>query len=232
MELRQLFRALRHWWWLASLPILVVGLLLGLTYQPPTPVYQIVMRFTTGSLPAATLSPDYDRYYAWLTSEYIANGLADLAMTGEFAEAVAHRLAEEGITAEPGAIQGAVVTDNAQSVLVVYLTWPHEAEMIAIANAIVEELTVNGPGYYPQMTGVGVVAQPVDPPAPIALQPSLRARLLGPGVRLLLAAAVGVGLMLLAHYLDPWVREPSEVEAMDVPVVGFVPRERRGRRLR
>jgi capsular polysaccharide biosynthesis protein len=228
MELRQLLRAFRHWWWLASLPILIVGLYLGLTYQPPATVYQIVMRFTTGSLPADTLSSDYDRYYAWLTSEYIANGLADLAVTGEFAEAISSRLGAEGITADPGAIQGAIVTDNAQSVLVVYLTWPREAEMIAIANAIAEELTVNGPSYYPQMTGVGVVAQPVDPPAPVALQPSLRTSLLGPGVRLLLAAAFGLGLMLLAHYLDPWVREPSEVEELDVPVVGFVPRKRRG----
>jgi capsular polysaccharide biosynthesis protein len=230
MELRQLMKALRYWWWLGAIPIAVVGLYLGLTYRAPATAYRIEMRFTTGSLPAETLSPDYDRYYAWLTSEYIANGLADLAVTGEFAQAVADRLAEEGITAAAGALQAAIVTDNAQSILVVYITWPSPAEAIAIAEAITEELVVNGPSYYPQMAGVGVVAYPVDPPSPIPLQPSLRARLLGPGVRLLLATAVGFGLVLLAHYIDPWVHEPSEVEALDVPVVGLVPRRRRWQR--
>ena len=36
----------------------------------------VAMRFAAGTEPAG-LSEDYDRYYPWATSEYIANGLAD-----------------------------------------------------------------------------------------------------------------------------------------------------------
>lgn len=231
MELREILRAGRRWWWLAALPVLVVGAYLAVTYRPPPVLYQVVMRFTAGSRPADTLSSDYDRYYAWLSSEYIANGLADVAVTGSFAEAVTERLATRGISVVPGTIQGAIVTDNAQSVLVVYLTWPNPAEAIAIAEGITAELTENGSAYYPQLAELGVVAHRVDAPNPQPLPTSLRARLLEPALRLLLAAAVGAGLVLLAHYIDPWVHDTTDVIALDVPIMAVIPRRRQRTRL-
>lgn len=122
MELWTFLRILWRRWWLVAAPVLGVLAHLAVTYRPPPTTYQVVMRFAAGTVPAG-LSVDYDRYYSWLTSEYIANGLADIARTRAFAEAVAARLKEQGISADPAAIQGAIVTDNAQSILVVYLTW-------------------------------------------------------------------------------------------------------------
>ncbi len=223
MELRQMVKVLLRWWWLVLLPVVVVGAYVGLTYQPSTISYQVVMRYAAGSEPAG-LSVDYDRYYPWLTSEYIANGLADVAETRAFAEAVVARLADEGVMLEASAVQDAIVTDNAQSVLVIYLTWPDAAQIVPIAEAITAELTQNGAVYYPQLADVGPVVRPLDSPEPRAMPPSLRAQLLGPGLRLMLAGAVGLGLAFLAHYLDPTVRARAEVEAQGVVVRGVIPR--------
>lgn len=226
MELKQLMKILLRWWWLAAIPVLVVASYVGLTFQRPAAVHQVVMRFTAGSDPAETLSPDYDRYYAWLASEYIANALADVAVTGTFAEAVSARLAVQGLEVAPGAIQGAVASDNAQSVLVIYLTWSDGATISAIAEAISAELTENGVAYFPQLAATGAVARRVDALNPVSLPPSLRAQLLGPGLRLVLAAAVGVGLIALAHYFDPLLRDRDELSRLHIPVIASIPKQR------
>lgn len=218
-----MIKVLVRWWWLVLLPVIVVGAYVGLTYRRPATTYQVVMRYAAGTEPAG-LSVDYDRYYPWLTSEYVANGLADVAQTRAFAEAVGARLAEAGVTVSSTAVQGALITDNAQSILVIYLNWPDAAQIVPLAEAVTAELTENGAAYYPQLEGVGPALRPLDPPEAQALPPSLRAQLLGPGLRLMLAGAVGLGLAFLAHYLDPTVRERAEVEAQGVVVRGAIPR--------
>ncbi|MGC9522190.1 MAG: hypothetical protein ACP5HG_09985, partial [Anaerolineae bacterium] len=151
MELRDITKILIRWWWLGMIPVLVVIIVLAISYQPPVMPYQVVLRFTAGGEPADRLSPDYDRYYAWLASEYVANGLADLAVTSRFAADVAERLSRDGLEVAPQAIQASIRTDNAQSVMVLYVTWPTAAEAVAIAQAVGDELLEKSPNYYPQM---------------------------------------------------------------------------------
>jgi hypothetical protein len=230
MDLKQLLKITKRWAWLGALPVIVVALVLAVTYQAPSGAYQVILRFTTGSEPAAELSPNYDRYYAWLASEYVANGLAMFARTGHFARGAADRLAATGIHVAPEAIQGALVTDNVQSVLVLYLTWPDPDQAIAVAEAISAELLETAPRYYPQMQGVGPVAQQADTARANPMAPGLRAQLLGPALRLALAAALGAGLMLAAHFVDPWIREPADIDVGNIELLGVIPRVSPSRR--
>ncbi|MDW8068412.1 MAG: hypothetical protein RML46_05835 [Anaerolineae bacterium] len=232
MELRRFLKVLWRRWWLVTAPVLVVLAHLLLTYRSPPTFYQVVMRFAAGTAPAG-LSADYDRYYSWLTSEYIANGLADIARTRAFAEAVAARLAAGGFSADPTAIQGAIVTDNAQSITVVYLTWPDPSQAVKIAQAVAAELTENGAAYFPQIPWpqeAGPAARLLDEPVPVPLPPSLRHQLLGPSIRLALALGAGIGLALFGHYLDPTVREEAELEALGLRVLARIPRDRKFRK--
>jgi len=226
VEIRQLLKILLRWWWLALIPVVIVGGYTVLTYRRPGTSYQAVMRFAAGSEPAATLSPDYDRYYAWLSSEYIANALADIALTGTFAENVAVRLADLGLAIDPRAIQGAIASDNVQSVFVIYLTWPDPEQLPHVAGAVSAELTENGVAYFPQLRATGSVARRVDTPTAVAQPPSLRAQLLGPGLRIALALAAGIGLVALAHYCDPMVRERAELEGLGIQVLSSIPKQR------
>ena len=225
MELRSYYKILIRRWWLVVVPMVVVILYVAATYTPPGPVYQVVMRFAAGSKPAG-LSEDYDRYYPWLTSEYIANGLSDVAETGAFAQAVASRLAEADYKVAPGAIQPAIVTDNAQSILVVYITWPDGEQIVAVAEAITAELTGNGATYFPQLEGVEPSVRLLDMPTPVSLHPGLRTQLMGPAVKIGLALTAGIALALLWHYLDPTVHEAAELEDLGVSVLAEIPRRR------
>lgn len=224
MEFKLLLKILWRWWWLGALPVLVVAAYVGLTYRMPPTTYQIVLRYTAGTQPAAELSADYDRHYAWLTSEYIARALSNIVHTDAFAQGVARRLAERGAAIPPQAIQGAIISDYAESILVIYLIWPDAAQSVTVAEALSDEITQNGASYFPQMAGLGPVARRVDDPEPGALPPSLRAQLLGPALRLALAAGVGLALMAAAHYADPRIHERAEIEALGVPVIAAIPR--------
>jgi capsular polysaccharide biosynthesis protein len=224
MELRTYAKILLRRWWLVVAPVLVVVVYIVATYAPPVTNYQVVMRFSTGTEPAG-LSVDYDRYYPWLTSEYIANGLADVAETGVFAEAVAARLREVGQDVASGAVQGAIVTDYAQSILVVYLTWPDPQQIVALAEAVTQELTQNSGAYFPQLEDLEPAVRRLDEPAAAPLLPSLRAQLMGPAVKVGLALFVGSGLAFLWHYLDPTVREPEELEELGWDVLASIPRK-------
>ncbi|RLC61302.1 MAG: hypothetical protein DRI80_09065 [Chloroflexota bacterium] len=148
-----------------------------------------------------------------------------MAETGVFAQAVASRLAEAGLEVAPAAIQGAIVTDNAQSILVVYLTWPDETQIVAVADAITAELTGNGAAYFPQLEGVEPAVRPLDIPTPVPLPPGLRTQLMGPAIKIGLALAVGVALALLWHYLDPTVREAAELEELGLDILAEIPRK-------
>ena len=220
MELGTYWKVLLRRWWLVAVPVLVVAAYAAATYAPPGTAYQMVMRFAAGTKPAG-LSEDYDRYYPWLASEYIANGLADVAETGIFAQAVATRLGEPDLAAS---IQPAIVTDNAQSILVVYLTWPDAEQIVAVAEAITAELTENGAAYFPQLEGVEPAVRLLDAPAPVPLAPGLRSQLMGPAIKIGLAFVVGVSLALLYHYLDPTVRETVELESLGLDVLAEIPR--------
>lgn len=224
MELRTYWRILVRRWWLVLTPLAVVVILLAATYTPPPMSYQVVMRFSAGTRPAG-LSIDYDRYYPWLTSEYIANGLADVAETGIFARAVSARLGEAGEQVAAGVVQNAIVTDNSQSILVVYLTWPDPGQLVAVAEAVADELTDNSGAYYPQLSNLQPAVVLLDDPAPAELPPGLRAQLTGPAIRISLALFVGAGLAFLCHYLDPTVREAEELADLGWEVLTRIPRE-------
>ena len=222
MELRIYWKILFRRWWLVVAPVAVVLAYVVATYASPGPVYQVVMRFAAGTEPAG-LSQEYDRYYPWLTSEYIANGLADVAVTESFARAVAAQLAESGHNIPHDAIQRGIVTDNAQSILVVYVIWADVEQIVAIAEAITAELTENGAAYFPQLESVEPAVRRLDTPTPVPLPPGLRAQLMGPAIKVGLAAVTGVALALLWHYLDPTVREAAELESLGIVVLAEIP---------
>lgn len=230
MDLGQVMRIIRRWGWLVLLPVIIVGLWTAAQYRRPPTVYRVAVRLAVGSEPAAALSPDYDRYYAWLASEYIANALADLARTGEFAGRVSLRLERLGYAIPASALQAAIVTDNLQSMAFIEIVWPDVLQIVAIADAVSDELTQNAALYFPQMRDVGTVARRVDDPVPVALAPGLRAQLTGPALRLALAGGLGLGLMFLAHYIDPMVRDVSDLDALGVRSLAAIPRYRSGRR--
>jgi capsular polysaccharide biosynthesis protein len=223
LDLITYLRVARRWWWLILLPALAAAAYGLATYRAPGVAYGASVRYLVGQPAGLGATTGYDpNYYRWLTSEYISSALKDWVRTGDFAEAVSARLAEAGLQIPAGAIQGALGSDNVRSVLVVFVTWGDAAQAPAILNAASGALAENA-AVFPQLGGLAAEVVPLDVPSPGPIAPSLRSRLDLP-LKVILGLALGVGLALAAHYVDPFVREKRELEELGLNVLAEIPR--------
>lgn len=224
MELRAFWSIFRRRWLLALIPPIIVALFSIVTYQPPPPPgFNVGVNFIVGQnpTPGADLA-DEDRYYNWLGSEYIVNGLSDWVTSGNFKTAVSQQLAQEGIEVAPGSFS--VGAENVRSKLL--LTIQHgEAETLAhIINSAIMVLSEQNAEALPQLGGETAVLVLLDEPVVTPLPRSLSS-LLNIPLQIAIGIAAGLGLALLVEYLDPTIRSREEAEAMGFAVLGEIPKE-------
>jgi capsular polysaccharide biosynthesis protein len=220
MELRMMLTILFRRWWLVIVPPILVGIITLFTYRAPATTYATTLRFAVGYSPEPAVTSLYDRKYpAWLTSEYIAGGLSDWAKTGDFAQAVA---ASTGKSITAAEVAGSITSDHLRSIVVLYLNGDDPDKLTAIGEAAIKVLQTRNNIVFPQ-NGEGATVTALDPVSIGVAPPSLRARLDIP-IRLALGLALGIALAFIAHYLDPRIRDRSEVEALGLNIVGEIPK--------
>ncbi len=224
MELRQYWRILRRRWWIIvglTLVALVASIIL---HSRPTPMYQATMRFTIG------VAPESDRervsmdplYSAYLASEYIADDFTEILKSESFAGDVSERLAGQGVVVAPGAIQGFTVAEKQHRILTMQITWPDKEQLEAIASAARQALEEENAKYFRQLGSEGAQVFVIDSPSVVSLGVSLKDRLEIP-IRVLLGLLAGLGLAFLVEYVDDTIRDPEEVEALGMSVLGQIP---------
>ncbi|RMG95910.1 MAG: hypothetical protein D6706_11215 [Chloroflexi bacterium] len=223
MELRQYWRIVRRRWLIMLIPAAIVLGLGVATYQSPPPVYNAGVRFIVGQSPTpAASAEDEERYYNWLTSEYIVNGLTDWVRSGAFATAVSQRLAAQGVDVPPGAIQGGLAADNTRSMMTLSLTFGDAELLPVIMDAAIAVLMEENAHALPQLGGETAEITLLDQPIVNQVAPGIRSQLDLP-LRVAVAFGVGIGLALLVEYLDPTIRSREEIEAMGLPLLGEIP---------
>jgi len=225
MELRQLWKIIRRRWVLALIPAVVVLALGVATWRPAPPAYNAGVRFVVGQPPGAAAAEfDEQRYYNWLTSEYIVNGLTDWVRGGKFSEMVSKRLATPGIDIPAGAIQGGLAVDNARSMLTISLTAGDATQLEQMLGGVIAVLTEDNAGALPQLGGENALLTQLDEPVVNPISAGIRSQLDLP-LRVALALAAGLGLALLAHYIDPTVRDREEVARAGLAILAEIPKE-------
>ena len=218
--------------WVVAVLLVVVGAVSAATYESPPTIFQATMRFTVGIVPEKrpTTEYSYDYYYTWITSEYMADDLAEIVEGGAFAEAVQAQMAVAGDPA-PANPRGSISGSAEHRILTVTVARSGEkaAEEVArISNAVAAVLQERAGGFFGQV-GHNPAATDVtlnDPPAVVPLPPGLTARLDLP-LRLGLALLAGVALTFLLDYLDTSVRDRADLEGMDLSILGEIPAARR-----
>jgi capsular polysaccharide biosynthesis protein len=224
MELREYWRIIRRRLYVVIAPFLLV-LAISLLFRPaPASAFQASMRFVVGLEPEAKSGEyyAYDKYYTWLTAEYLIDDAAELVRSSSFATAVSHELDGLGITVPPGAIQGSTQSGQLHRILTVSIVWGDPDQLGAIANAVVGVLPAEIARHFAQVGTTGVSASLIDPPAMGPLGASLRDKLDLP-LRLALALFAGLGLAFVLHYLDNTVHQRQEVEQAGMPVLAEIP---------
>lgn len=225
MELRRYWKVLRRRWLLVAVPAAIVLIFGLLTYQRPPPAYNAGVQFIVSQPPSpGSVSADEQRYYAWLTSEYVVNGLTDWVKGGLFAEAVSEQLAEQGWEISSGAIQGGVAADNARSMLTLSMTYGESESLAAMIEAAVAVLTEQNASALPQLGGETAVLVQLGRPVVNQIPVGIRNQLDLP-LRFLLALVAGLALAFLAEYLDPTFRDGNDLAQLGLAVLGEIPKK-------
>ncbi len=222
MELRQYVRiVLRRWWIVVLLPVLVVAASFVLR-SPATHGAIASLRLTVGIVPENGDGKfyTYDRYYSWLTAEYLADDLSEVIKSRAFADDVSKRT---GGSVAPGQIQGATNPQKQHRLLTVTVNAATEQQAMEIANAIADTLRENGGKYFAQLSAQNAALAVIDPPALVPVGPSTREKLDLP-LRALLALAAALGIAFLLDYLDDSVRATDDIEGMGMVVLGEIPK--------
>jgi len=224
MELLAFWKIFRRRWLLVLIPPLVVALFSVVTYQPPpAPGFNVGVNFIVAQSPSPGADlVDEDRYYNWLGSEYIVNGLADWAVSGNFKTAVSSQLAQENIDAAPGSFS--VIASNVRSKLQISIQHGNAETLAHIIDAAITVLSEQNADALPQLGGETAVLVLLDEPIVTPLPRSLSS-LLDIPLRVAIGIAAGLGLALLVEYLDPTIRNRQEAEEMGFAVLGEIPKD-------
>ena len=227
MELRQYWQIIyRRWWIIISLLLVVVliSMTTGIARPARAPTYVASMRFMMGLEPEAKTGDyySYDKYYTWLTAEYLVDDVSELVRSGAFAQAVSQQLGDAGITVPAGAIHGSTQAGTLHRILTVNIVWSDPEQLANIANAVVAVLPDEIGKHFAQVGTGGVHASLIDPPSIGGVGASLREKMDIP-IRLLLAIVAGIALAFILDYVDDSVRNRDELEDEGVTVLAEIP---------
>lgn len=228
MELKYYWHILWKRAWIPALLVAMVAAVSLLTRQSLPPSYSTTMRFTVGVKPQEIPNQyNYDSYYAWLASEYLADDMTAIVSSQAFANDVNRRLAETGSSLQipPGVIGGVTIAEKQHRILRLNLGWGNPTELARMAAAVVTVMEEDSPQYITQLGTPGALIKIIDMPTPPAANPPSLTQKLELPVRLLLALAAGLVLAFLLDYLDDSVRSRAELEALGLPVLAEVPKK-------
>ncbi len=228
MELKQYWQIVWRRAWIPVLLVAVVAAASQLTMRAPATTYSTSMRFTVRVMPQPGVDQyNYDGYYEWLASEYLADDLTAIVNSQAFAADVNRHLAEMGspVQIPPGTVGGVTFGEKQHRVLRINLTWDSAAELADIAPAVLRAMEEDSANYLNPPGAPDALVRAIDLPAPPTANPrSLTERLQLP-VRLLLALGAGIALAFLLDYLDDSVWNKAELEAMGISVLAEVPKK-------
>jgi len=233
MELITIWTLLKRRWWLILIPA-AVALILTLPnvkniVSPPI-TYAVQMRLTAAAPPDAenegVTTPYEDSVYVpLLASEYVVVNMPHWITSDSFAREVSLVLRDQNVNIPAEDLNTAFHADNFRSILTLYVNWDNAEEIQAITEAAVTVLQTRNQSYFPQFAAESVQVTPLDDVIVNEIAPPITARL-DPLLRIALGLAVGVGLAILAEYLDTSIHTSADVEALGLPVVAEIPKER------
>lgn len=216
-----LFRILLRRWWLVLIPVVITAALALpdlLNRRAISGGYSAGVQYTAFQSMEAIPRTDGDYQDIWLSSELTVNAFADWIRSGSFKQEIAARLNDSAAVAPL-----TIAADNERSLGTISFYHPDEAALNAIVSAAIEVLQTRSSAYFAQLGGEPAAVTILDQSPAVPTPPPLVDRY-GPFLRIGLGLLAGIGLALLAHYLDPVIRRREEVESLGLPVIATIPK--------
>lgn len=232
MELITLWHLVKRRWWLIALPAavaLVVTLPTLKNVVSPPVSYLVQVRLTAAAPPdtqgdGASTPYEDSVYVPLLASEYVAVNMPPWITSDSFANEVSEVLAGQNTDVPADDLASTFQADSFRSVFTLYVVWDDAGEIRLIAEAAITVLQTRNQAYFPPFAAQPVRVVPLDDVDVSDVAPPITVRVT-PLIRILMGLAAGVGLAILAEYLDDSIYTREDVEALGLPVLAEIPRE-------
>jgi capsular polysaccharide biosynthesis protein len=221
LELATLFRILLRRWWLVLIPVAITAALALpeiLNRRALSGGYSAGVQYSAFQSIEAIPRTDGDYQDIWLSSELTVNAFADWIRSGSFKQEIAARLSGDFDVAPL-----TIAADNERSLGTISFYHPEEEALNSIVAAAVDVLQTRSNAYFAQLGGAPAAVTILDQSPAVPAPPPLVDRY-APFLRVGLGLLAGIGLALLAHYLDPVVRQREELESLGLPVIASIPK--------
>lgn len=225
VELRTYWRILRRRWPFVLLPALIVMVIGLLTLERPPASYTVTLHYLVSQEPSVSATTDEEaRQFTWVTSQYVVNSITDWVNRTDFATRIAERLQAAGTDIDVGSLIGNIEAETTRSRLELTLTYPDRDLLEAIAAAATVVLREDNLQALPHLGSVPAQIEPIDRIYIAEIGPGLLT-LFDLPLRVFVALGTGIGLALLIEYVDPKIRTRTQVEAINLRLIGEIPRD-------
>lgn len=209
----------------------VMALALGvLQFRLPKATYRAGVQFIIGQPASVESATDSEqRFYDWLTSEYVVNSVTDWVNGSEFSELVRLTLIEQGAVDEDEYevedMANAILASTIRSRLTVLVDADTEEEVEIIMSTVLSVLEQFENGTITPLPQLDIPSgiEQLDVVSIEPIPPNVTAFIYWP-LRMVVAAIAGLLFALMIEYLDPRVYEKRQLEAIYIPVLGLIPR--------
>jgi capsular polysaccharide biosynthesis protein len=211
MELRQYGAVLRRHSRLILLITLATLLLsILLAFRGPT-TYTASMRLAISVVPDPRAGDffKFESYYAWLSSEYLADDLSELLKSEAFAQDVS---AELGSEVSPGTIANLTRTKKTHRLLDLQIVSDDPDRALAITQAFQRVLNTKLGDYLAFMQANNGYVRIVNQPS-VTRTNTLPLTVAEIGLRTMAGLLAAIGLAFLLEYVDDRLRDRREVES-------------------
>jgi capsular polysaccharide biosynthesis protein len=228
LELRGYLGVLGRRWQIIALTTAIVAILAAVLSVRGPRSYESTVRLAISIGAESTGDPPpwlyYRDYYAWLSSEYLADDLSEIIKSDAFAADVAAYLHDE---VSRSTFRDVVRPRKTHRILEVTVQAgdPEAARRIAVA--VADVIRVQGPKYLAQIAQSGGQIVAIDTPTAHAAT-TTGSQLFDIALRASFGLLFGLFAAFLVDYLDTRFRTVREAEqALGVPVLAAIPPEPR-----
>jgi capsular polysaccharide biosynthesis protein len=221
LELLTVLRILQRRWWLVLIPVLITAALAIpdiLNRRALSGGYTANLQYTAFQSMEAIPRPEGDYQDIWLSSELTVNAFTDWVRSGSFKQEITMTRGEETDTASLS-----IAADNERSLGQITFYHPDAVQLETILAAAIDVLQTRSQDYFAQLGGEPAAVTILERSPIVPASPPLTDRY-APFIRIGLGLLAGIGLAILAHYLDPVVRQREEVESLGLPVIATIPK--------
>jgi succinoglycan biosynthesis transport protein ExoP len=224
VELRDYVAAVQRRWPIVAI-VTLLAILVGafFTLRGPRAYESTIRLAVSAGADARGDTPPYvyyRDYYAWLSSEYLADDLSEIIKSDAFATDVKQALNQN---VESGAIRQVIRTKKTHRILEVTVQASTEEQTARLATAIDQVIQTQGKKYLAQLASPNNQIARIDEPAvhPATTTSSVA---LDIGLRGLVGLLAGLLLAAAAEYLDSRLTSAREVErSLGLRVLGEIP---------